>query len=39
VSRTTARKAVGALRDAGLVESVRGWGSFVSNKEPPKAVH
>ena len=29
VSRTTARKAVDALRDAGLVESVRGWGTFV----------
>jgi GntR family transcriptional regulator len=29
VSRTTARKAVGALRDAGLVETVRGWGMFV----------
>ena len=29
VSRTTARKAVDALRDDGLVESVRGWGTFV----------
>jgi DNA-binding GntR family transcriptional regulator len=35
VSRTTARKAVGALRDAGLVESVRGWGTFVSEKRSP----
>jgi GntR family transcriptional regulator len=32
VSRTTARKAVGALRDAGLVETVRGWGMFVRQK-------
>jgi DNA-binding GntR family transcriptional regulator len=30
VSRTTARKAIGALRDDGLVESVRGWGTFVT---------
>ncbi len=29
VSRTTARKAVDALRDDGLVESVRGWGTFI----------
>ena len=29
VGRTTARKAVDALRDDGLVESVRGWGTFV----------
>jgi hypothetical protein len=29
VSRTTARKAVDAIRDDGLVESVRGWGTFV----------
>ena len=32
VSRTTARKAVGNLAEDGLVESVRGWGTFV--KEP-----
>lgn len=32
VSKTTARKAIGALREAGLVESVRGWGTFV--REP-----
>lgn len=35
VSRTTARKAIGALRDAGLVESVRGWGTFVRQNGPP----
>lgn len=29
VGRTTARKAVAELREAGLVESVRGWGTFV----------
>jgi GntR family transcriptional regulator len=29
VGRTTARKAVDALRGDGLVESVRGWGTFV----------
>lgn len=29
VSRTTARKAVMALSNDGLVESVRGWGTFV----------
>ena len=29
VSTSTARKAVASLRDEGLVESVRGWGSFV----------
>lgn len=29
VSKTTARKAVGHLRDEGLVESVQGWGTFV----------
>ena len=29
VSRTTARKAVNALRDDGLVKSVRGWETFV----------
>ncbi|MGN6174424.1 MAG: GntR family transcriptional regulator [Streptosporangiaceae bacterium] len=29
VSTSTARKAVASLRDAGLVESVKGWGSFV----------
>jgi GntR family transcriptional regulator len=32
VSRSTAAKAVAALRDAGLVESVRGWGTFVRQK-------
>ena len=32
VGRTTARKAVGALRDEGLVETVRGWGMFVSQR-------
>jgi GntR family transcriptional regulator len=29
VSTSTARKAVASLRAAGLVESVKGWGSFV----------
>jgi len=29
VAETTARKAVGLLRDEGLVETVPGWGSFV----------
>ena len=32
VGRTTARKAVGALREAGIVETVRGWGMFVSQR-------
>ena len=32
VSRSTAAKAVAALRDEGLVESVRGWGTFVSER-------
>jgi GntR family transcriptional regulator len=32
VSVSTARKAVAALRDAGLIESVQGWGSFVRQK-------
>jgi GntR family transcriptional regulator len=32
IGRTTARKAVGALREAGLVETVRGWGVFVSQR-------
>jgi DNA-binding GntR family transcriptional regulator len=30
VSRTTARKAVTSLSEEGLVESVRGWGTFVT---------
>ena len=30
VAETTARKAVGLLRDEGLVETVMGWGSFVA---------
>ena len=30
VAETTARKAVALLRDEGLVESVMGWGSFVT---------
>lgn len=29
VAETTARKAVGVLRDEGLVETVMGWGSYV----------
>lgn len=29
VAETTARKAVGVLRDEGLVETVTGWGTFV----------
>jgi len=32
VSRSTAAKAVAALRDEGLVESVRGWGTFVAER-------
>ena len=32
VSRSTAAKAVASLRDEGLVESVRGWGTFVSER-------
>jgi DNA-binding GntR family transcriptional regulator len=31
-SRSTARKAVSALADEGLVESARGWGTFVTRK-------
>ena len=30
LAETTARKAVGVLRDEGLVETVMGWGSFVT---------
>ena len=30
VAETTARKAVALLRDEGLVETVMGWGSFVT---------
>jgi DNA-binding GntR family transcriptional regulator len=30
VAETTARKAVGLLRYEGLVETVMGWGSFVT---------
>jgi DNA-binding GntR family transcriptional regulator len=32
VGRTTAAKAVASLREAGLVESVKGWGSFVKER-------
>jgi DNA-binding GntR family transcriptional regulator len=33
VSRSTARKAVVSLQEAGLVESYRGWGTFVFRRE------
>jgi len=32
VAETTARKAVAVLRDEGLVETVMGWGSFVTKR-------
>jgi DNA-binding GntR family transcriptional regulator len=35
VGRTTARKAVGALRDEEIVETVQGWGTFVAELEAP----
>ena len=31
VGRTTARKAVGTLRDEQIVETVQGWGTFVAD--------
>lgn len=32
VSQSTARKAIGSLVDAGLAETVPGWGTFVAEK-------
>ena len=29
------RKAVGLLRDEGLIETVHGWGSYVHGHRPP----
>jgi GntR family transcriptional regulator len=33
VARTTARKALGVLRDEGLIEITPGWGSFVKPQD------
>lgn len=33
LSKTTIRKAIAELREAGLVESVRGWATFVKEQE------
>ena len=32
VARNTARRALGILEDAGLIEVVHGWGSFVKSQ-------
>jgi GntR family transcriptional regulator len=37
VGRTTARKAVGTLRDEEIVETVRGWGTFVADTDRGEA--
>lgn len=36
VARGTARKALVQLKDDGLIETDRGWGSYVAGSTPPR---
>lgn len=38
IAAGTVRKALGQLQREGLVESRVGWGTFVTDQEPPRAV-